>query len=469
MGMWTGTHLEALTEATGAMTVAAMQDMSFGFGIGGVLAEVRVRMPRLSADFQGGHVGGHGSISSMCANHDRGFSSSDRPSPEARNSRRAERGRRFRASRFSHPPRGRRHSPPRVCASRRVLRDGEEGKKREEGQEGQEVRAPPPPPAAPRAAPAARVEPPRSRSFSPTAAPDDDPPGFANPSQDAQEETVAQRALLLFFLLRHVFRYRGQRGCAPPPRLQDGTRTSVQRDPRTEIEARSILHRGRRAAREPVVDVADPSPPPASSSSTTARRSPLAGEEAGRASETGRDRRVHRRREPLRRRQLDGALRVAQEDREEPDGGRGREGPRFESREGSARGASAGDREGEAAAGAEGPREDGEGAGARAHAARGGAHRSRGAREERGGVSRRAGEDALGHPRARGEGEGGGPGGAERRRGGGQRRVRPERAPARGVREPHHAGAPRAPRRRRGARAPRRGAPREARLSGTIS
>ena len=85
MGMWTGTHLEALTEATGAMTVAAMQDMSFGFGIGGVLAEVRVRMPRLSADFQGGHVGGHGSISSMCANHDRGFSSSDRPSPEARN------------------------------------------------------------------------------------------------------------------------------------------------------------------------------------------------------------------------------------------------------------------------------------------------------------------------------------------------------------------------------------------------
>ena len=262
--------------------------------------------PRVSADFQGGHVGGHGSISSMCANHDRGFSSSDRPSPEARNSRRAERGRRFRASRFSHPPRGRRHSPPRVCASRRVLRDGEEGKKREEGQEGQEVRAPPPP-AAPRAAPAARVEPPRSRLFSPTAAPDDDPPGFANPSQDAQEETVAQRALLLFFLLQHVFRYRGQRGCAPPPRLQDGTRTSVQRDPRTEIEARSILHRGRRAAREPVVDVADPSPPPASSSSTTARRSPLAGEEAGRASETGRDRRVHRRREPLRRRQLDGA------------------------------------------------------------------------------------------------------------------------------------------------------------------
>ena len=37
--------------------------------------------------------------------------------------------------------------------------------------------------------------------------------------------------------------------------------------------------------------------------------------------------------------------------------------------------------------------------------------------------------------RVREEGEGGGPGGAERRRGGGQRRVRPERAPARGVRE----------------------------------
>ena len=35
-------HLEALTEATGAMTVAAMQDMSFGFGIGG--AEVRVTL-----------------------------------------------------------------------------------------------------------------------------------------------------------------------------------------------------------------------------------------------------------------------------------------------------------------------------------------------------------------------------------------------------------------------------------------
>ena len=58
MGIRTGTHLEALTEATGAMTVAAMQDMSFGFGIWDVLAEVRVRMPRVSADFQGGHVGG---------------------------------------------------------------------------------------------------------------------------------------------------------------------------------------------------------------------------------------------------------------------------------------------------------------------------------------------------------------------------------------------------------------------------
>ena len=34
MGIRTGTHLEAWTEATGARTVAAMQDMSFGLGLG---------------------------------------------------------------------------------------------------------------------------------------------------------------------------------------------------------------------------------------------------------------------------------------------------------------------------------------------------------------------------------------------------------------------------------------------------
>ena len=137
---------------------------------------------------------------------------------------------------FPHPPRW--HSPPRVRASRRVLRDGEEGEKREEGQEVQEVRAPHrprPPPAPPRPLASSL---PLSRSFSQTAAPDDDPPGFAIPSQDAQEETVAQRGFLLFLLIIFLFRHRGQRGCAPPPRRQDGTREGHAR---SEERNRSAL------------------------------------------------------------------------------------------------------------------------------------------------------------------------------------------------------------------------------------
>ena len=49
-GAGTGTHLEALTEATGAMAVAVMQDMSAALRVGGVRAGVRVRMPRASAE-----------------------------------------------------------------------------------------------------------------------------------------------------------------------------------------------------------------------------------------------------------------------------------------------------------------------------------------------------------------------------------------------------------------------------------
>ena len=100
-------------------------------------------------------------------------------------------------------------------------------------------------------------------------------------------------------------------------------RAKVTRDPRSEIEARSIRFFFRRRRRLDVVsfDVAAPSfayplwTAPDDTRSTRSFPTP-AGEEARRASETGRDRRVHRRREPLRRRQLDGALRVAQEDRE---------------------------------------------------------------------------------------------------------------------------------------------------------
>ena len=252
MGVETGTHLEALTEATGAMAVIAVQDMIVGFGVWDVLAGVRVRMPRGSAEMGCSQRRPRGSISPVCANREAPhwrFLETGCPLKTSQKRRAEQSDRvRFRASRFFAS--ASRHSPPRVRASRRVLRDGEEGEEREEVQEEQEVRAPhrPRPPPAP--------PPPSLLAFSFVCAkppPLTTTPGFAVPSQDAQEETVAQRGLLLvFFLLLCVFRHRGQRGCAPPPRRQDGTRTSVQRDPRNDIEARSfspttrVRRRGRR-------------------------------------------------------------------------------------------------------------------------------------------------------------------------------------------------------------------------------
>lgn len=64
MGLGTWTYLEALTEATGVMVVAAMQDMFVGFGVWDVLAGARVRVQEhRNGSNQGGHVG----QSALCA------------------------------------------------------------------------------------------------------------------------------------------------------------------------------------------------------------------------------------------------------------------------------------------------------------------------------------------------------------------------------------------------------------------